>query len=357
MSTYTNIQVSIITACRNEIRHLGRFMDSVLEQELETGSWEAIVADGMSDDGTWEALQEYASRDSHLRVIRNPGRIVSTGLNAAIRSARGRVIIRMDAHTTYDSSYCQKCVSELERTGADNVGGPIRTHAVGLRARAIEAAYKSGFSSGSGISRNVNYEGWVDTVVYGCWRKETLERLAFFDETLVRNQDDELNFRLLRGGGKIWQSPCIISSYSPRSSISKLFRQYFQYGFWKVAVICKHRLLASWRHIVPILFIGLTTLLIASVPVCVLVGATQLGRILGLAALVLVTGYISLNLLASFTAARRHGWSILPWLPLVFATLHWAWGLGFLTGTVRLLAQPGFRFSVVRSSAVTKLSR
>jgi len=355
MNTNTNIQVSIIIACRNEIQQLGRFMESVLRQELETRCWEAIVADGMSDDGTWEALQEYAIRDSNLRVIRNPGRIVSTGLNAAIRSARGRVIIRMDAHTTYDSSYCQRCVSELERTGADNVGGPIRTYAVGLPARAIEAAYKCGFSSGSGISRDVNYEGWVDTVVYGCWRKETLERLGLFDETLVRNQDDELNFRLLRAGGKIWQSPSIISSYSPRSSLSKLFRQYFQYGFWKVAVIHKHRLLASWRHIVPILFISLTLLLIASAPVCVLAGATKLGHTLALAALALVTGYISVNLLASFSAARRDGWIIFPWLPLVFATIHWAWGLGFLTGTVRLLAQP--RFSVSVNSAVTKLSR
>ena len=235
------------------------------------------------------------------------------------------------------------------------MGGPIRTRAVGVRARAIEAAYQSRFSNGSGISRDVNYEGWVDTVVYGCWRKETLERLGLFDETLVRNQDDELNFRLVRAGGKIWQSPSIISSYSPRSSLSKLFRQFFQYGFWKVAVIHKHRLLASWRHIVPILFISLTLLLIASVPVCVLAGATKLAGILGIAVLVLITGYLSLNLLASLSAARQHGWTICPWLPLVFATIHWAWGIGFLTGTFRLVAQPGFSFSL--NSAVTKLSR
>jgi len=355
--TAKGIQVSIVIACRNEIKHLDRLLGSVLGQDLETTSWEGIVADGMSDDGTWEALQEYAVRDSRLRVIRNPGRIVSTGLNAAIRLARGEIVIRMDAHTTYDSSYCQQCVLELERTGADNVGGPIRTLAVGLQARSIEAAYQSRFSSGSGISRDVKYEGWVDTVVYGCWRKETLERLGLFDETLVRNQDDELNFRLVRAGGKVWQSPSIISWYSPRSSLSKLFRQYFQYGFWKVAVIHKHRLLASWRHIVPILLVGLTMLLIASVPVCVVASATQPARILGIAALTLVIGYLSLNLLASFSAARRHGWTTLPWLPLVFATIHGAWGLGFLTGTVRLLAQPGFSFSVVTNSAVTRLSR
>jgi len=353
MNDESKVQVSIVVACRNEIQHLAPFLESVLAQELES-SWEAIVADGLSDDGTWEALHEYAVANSRLRVIRNHGRIVSTGLNAAIRAARGDIIIRMDAHTIYAPSYCRQCVLELERTGADNVGGPIRTHAVGSRARAIEAAYQSRFSTGSGISRDVNYEGWVDVVVYGCWRKATVEQLGFFDETLVRNQDDELSFRLVRAGGRLWQSPSIVSFYSPRSSFSKLMRQHFQYGFWKVAVIQKHRQPASWRHFVPILFIALEILLIASLPICALVGAMQLARILAVASMITVAGYSSLNLLASFNAAHRHGWATFPWLPMAFATIHCGWGFGFLAGTLRFLAHPG---SVATHSAVTKLSR
>lgn len=353
MTDENRVQVSIVIACRNEIQHLAPFLESVLAQDLEN-VWEAIVADGLSDDGTWEALHECAAANSRLRVIRNPGRIVATGLNAAIRVARGEIIIRMDAHTIYDPSYCRQCVLELERTGADNVGGPIRTHAVGCRARAIEAAYQSRFSTGSGISRDVNYEGWVDVVVYGCWRKTTLEQLGCFDETLVRNQDDELSFRLIRAGGRLWQSPSIISFYSPRSSFSKLMRQYFQYGFWKVAVIKKHRQPASWRHLVPILFIALNILLIASLPICALVGVVQLARLLGVASMILLAGYTSLNLLASFDAAHRHGWATLPWLPVAFATIHWGWGLGFLAGMLRIFAHRG---SVVKNSAVTRLSR
>lgn len=353
MNDENEVQVSIVIACRNEVQHLAPFLHSVLAQDLNK-VWEAIVADGLSDDGTWEALHECAAANSHLRVIRNPGQIVSTGLNAAIRAARGNIIIRMDAHTIYDPSYCRQCVLELERTGADNVGGPIRTHAVGSRARAIEAAYQSRFSTGSGISRDIGYEGWVDVVVYGCWRKATVEQLGCFDETLVRNQDDELSFRLVRAGGRLWQSPSIISFYSPRSSFSTLMRQHFQYGFWKVAVIRKHRQLASWRHVVPFLFIALNILLIASLPICALVGAMQPARLVAVASMILVAGYISLNLLASFIAAYRHGWAIFPWLPVAFATIHSGWGLGFLAGTLHIFAHAG---SVASSSAVTKLSR
>jgi succinoglycan biosynthesis protein ExoA len=188
MHDQNKVEVSIVIACRNEIQHLAPFLESVLAQDLDK-VWEAIVADGFSNDGTWEALREYAAANSRFRVIRNPSRIVSTGLNAAIRAARGAIIIRMDAHTIYDPSYCSQCVLELERTGADNVGGPIRTHAVGSRARAIEAAYQSRFSTGNGISRNVNYEGWVDVVVYGCWRRSNRRvcLMKLWSETRMMN--------------------------------------------------------------------------------------------------------------------------------------------------------------------------
>ena len=182
-------------ACRNEKRHIRQFLDSLLAQDMSGMTWEAIIADGMSDDGTREILQEYGARHPQLRTIDNPRRVVSPGLNAAIRAARGAIVIRMDAHTCYAPDYCRRCVAELERTGADNVGGPARTRAQGTRARAFAAAYHSPFSTGARF-HDETYEGWIDTVPYGCWRKETLERLGLFDESLVRNQDDELNLRL-----------------------------------------------------------------------------------------------------------------------------------------------------------------
>ena len=167
----------------------------------------------------------------------------------------------MDTHTEYATDYVRKCVRTLETTKACNVGGPARTKADGLCPRAIQAAYHSRFSSGGARFHDEHYSGYVDTVPYGCWRKETLIRLGLFDEQLVRNQDDELNLRLIRDGGKIWQASDIVSWYHPRSTLSSLFRQYFQYGFWKVLVIRKHRLPASWRHLIPGIFMFVNIML------------------------------------------------------------------------------------------------
>lgn len=313
--------VSAIVPCRNERRHIRTFIDSVLSQETGGLDWEIIVADGISDDGTREILN--GLNDSKIVVIDNPELTVSAGLNAAIRMARGNIIVRMDCHTEYQQDYIARSVAVLRETGADNVGGAARTRVSGRLARAIAAAYHSPFSTGGASFHNELYQGYVDTVTYGCWLKATLERLGLFDEALVRNQDDELNLRLVRSGGKIWQSSDIVSWYSPRGSLSSLFRQYFQYGFWKVAVIRKHRIPASWRHLVPGLFvIGNAMLLAAGV-----VFPQALTMWLAIMAL-----YTLCCVIASVLSARRSGWDLVAILPLVFAVYHVSYGLGFLFG-------------------------
>src|ERR1700686_1882952 len=245
------IQVSVIVPCRNEIKFVRGLLESIIRQDVEDLNLEVIVADGMSDDGTRQILEQYTRTCPALRVIDNPGKIASTGLNAAIREASGEVIMRMDAHSEYAPGYIRKCVQILNETGADNVGGPALTRADGYMAEAIALAFQRKFANGGAKFHDARYEGYVDTVPYGCWRKSTLHRIGLFDESFVRNQDDELNLRITSAGGKIWQSPRIISWYRPRASLSAVFRQYFQYGFWKVAVIRKHRKPASWRHLVP----------------------------------------------------------------------------------------------------------
>jgi succinoglycan biosynthesis protein ExoA len=326
------VYVSIIVACRNEIKQIGRLLDSLLSQDMAGIFWEAIIADGMSDDGTREVLEDYGARYPQLRFVPNPGRIVSTGLNAAIRAARGEIIIRMDAHTSYAPNYCRLCVETLKRTGADNVGGPARTQTVGVRARAVAAAYHSRFSTGGARFHDENYEGWVDTLPYGCWCKTTLVGLGLFDEALVRNQDDELNLRLTRSGGKIWQSPAIVSWYSPRPTLSSLFHQYFQYGFWKVAVIRKHRLPGSWRHVVPIGFVLANAFLLVFMVVTRAVGAEEQFTAGAILWLTMTTAYSVATLTASVITARARGWVILPYLPVTFLTYHLSYGLGFLVG-------------------------
>jgi succinoglycan biosynthesis protein ExoA len=333
--TNANPRVSIVIACRNEGSHIAALLESIDRQESEGVTWEAIFADGLSDDGTREALDARCAKDARFRVIGNPGRIASTGLNAAIRQAKGEIVLRMDAHTRYRSDYVDSCVKTLRLSGADNVGGPARTEPRAFRARVIAAAYHSRFSTGGARFHDVEFEGWVDTVPYGCWRKSTLEKIGLFDEQLVRSQDDELNLRIVRTGGKIWQSPRIVSWYSPRSSLSSLFWQYLQYGYWKVAVIRKHRIPGSWRHLVPVAFVAAHLILPAGMAAAAMLGAPDWFRFFALTWLALLVLYGGANLMASVNASRTHGWSTIVLLPAVFAVYHLAYGLGFLAGLLR----------------------
>lgn len=331
------MKISVIIPCRNEKRHISEFLDSLLTQELEP-DWqvEILVADGLSDDGTREVLRQYSQRAPQVRMIDNPGRIVSTGLNAAIRAATGEVIIRMDAHTVYARDYIRECVRALQTSGADNVGGPWVAEGRGVVGRAIAAAFRSRFCTGGGKAHDANYEGEVDTVYLGCWARSVFDRVGVFDPQLVRNQDDEFNFRLLRAGGRIWQSPRIKSTYTPRASIVALFRQYMQYGFWKVAVIRKHRALASWRHVVPVLFVSSILLAPVLIALAAGLGAPTLAIALGAA---LATGlgvYILACVAAALPFARSLDWRALLILPGVMAVYHVAYGLGFLTGLIKL---------------------
>lgn len=336
-----NLDVSIICACRNEATHIEEFVSSILSQEMGRLSWEVVIADGMSDDGTREILDKVSKKcglDSrHIRVLANRGRIVSTGLNAAIAASRGRIILRFDAHTTYSPDYCLRCMEAMERTGATNVGGPARTRAIGLKARAIAAAYHSPFSTGGARFHDPEFEGYVDTVPYGCWRRETFDEIGMFDETLIRNQDDEFNLRVLRAGGTIWQSPSIVSWYSPRPTISGLFYQYFQYGFWKVAVVRKHRLPGSWRHLVPAGFVLAHVLLLLTVAVSAVLGVTFGWFLAGALWLTLTALYVGALFVASLATAKKTGWDTLPYLPGAFSAFHISYGLGFLAALFRLV--------------------
>jgi succinoglycan biosynthesis protein ExoA len=324
------IRVSVIIPCRNEVGHIRACLDSIFGQERNGISMEVLVADGMSDDGTRQILGEFEQRFENLRVLDNPGKIASTGLNRAVRESTGEIIVRMDAHSLCSPDYVRSSVDVLQETNADNVGGPALTRAEGYLAQAIAHAFHTRFASGGAKFHNPQYEGPVDTVTYGCWRKPTLERLGLFDEKLVRGQDDELNLRLVASGGRVWQSPRIISWYSPRAGLARLFRQYLQYGFWKVAVIRKHRKLPSWRNIVPSVsaLVGIALLLgWAGAGVC---GAVLWEHAFIGVWLALVAFYLLASVGTAFLVARREGWIFFPALPLVFATYHFSYALGFL---------------------------
>jgi len=317
--------VSVIIPCRNERAHIESCVRSVLEQRRVPGEFEVLIADGMSDDGTREILARLAREDRRLQVIDNPGGVVSTGLNAAVRATRGEVVLRMDVHTSYAADYIRQCFIALKESGAENVGGPWIAQGESLTAQAIAAVFQSRFGTGGARGHDANYTGFVDTVYLGCWHRNVFERFGMFDEELVRNQDDEFNLRLTRAGGKIWQSPRIRSWYRPRPSLQALCRQYMQYGYWKVRVIQKHKMPASWRHLAPGIFVLAFSILLVTAPLSAL--ATW--------ALTIVAGtYAICNAAASLLTASRHGWKLFPLLPIVFACYHFAYGFGFLCGVV-----------------------
>jgi len=327
--------VSVIVPCRNERDAIDAFCRSLAAQGLGGLGWEVIIADGKSTDGTCERLSVLQREHGFIRVVENPGLIVSTGLNTALALASADLIIRMDVHATYSSDYVRRSVEILRTTRAWNVGGP--TEAVGREwvGRAIAAVFHSPFASGGARWHSLDYCGPTDTVPFGCWRRETLIQLGGFDETLVRNQDDELNLRILRSGGVIWQSPEIRSQYTPRGSLNALWRQYLQYGFWKVAVIRKHHLPASWRHLVPGAFVATLVLLFAGGGVAWLAGWFTIAWVLLLSGSGLLLVYALLVLGASLWTARANGWRLLPVLPAVFAAYQLSYGVGFLAGMLR----------------------
>ena len=322
--------VSAVVPCRNEARGIEACIRSILDQEPPPGGFEVIVADGLSDDGTREILDRIRAGDPRLQVVDNPERITPCAMNAGIRAARGRYIAIMGAHNRYAPDYLRRCVETLEQTAADDVGGAVFAEATTYVERAVAASHHSRFSVGGSRWHDPAYEGPADTVWGGCYRREVFARIGLFDEELVRNQDDELNLRLTRSGGRIWQSPRIRSCYTPRGSLGALFGQYRQYGYWKVRVIRKHRLPASPRHLVPgafVLSVAISAVLCTPLP-----GRSTRRLTRGSRRVLAAVGcaYAGVNLVASAATARRSGWELLPVLPAVFACYHVGYGIGFI---------------------------
>ncbi len=315
--------VTIITPCRNEAGYIDTFVQSALGQQTGAFSLELIIAEGASDDGTVARLATLCAQHPELRVIENPQRIVSTGLNRAIGAARGDIIVRMDVHTEYDADYVMECVAALQSSGAACVGGPWRASGDGVKQQAIADAFQAPLGSGGAASRRLDYDGPCDTVYLGCWWKHELIAVGGFDEALVRNQDDELCLRLKLGNRAIWQSSRIRSRYTPRASFRALWHQFFQYGYWKVAVAKKHGQHAALRHLAPVMFVGgLAVLFVAGwfVPMVHLFGAA-----------VLAIYAIAVGIAAVQASARRTALSV-AYVALAIILMHFGYGVGYGLG-------------------------
>jgi glycosyltransferase involved in cell wall biosynthesis len=324
MTTHDLPFVSVVLPVRNEAGYIERCLRAVLAQDYPQDRLEIIAADGQSTDGTGTLLRECAARYPALTVLENTGRIVPTGLNLAIGQARGDVIVRVDGHCEIAPDYVRRCVAHL-RDGADAVGGPLETIGETPMARAIALAMGSPFGVGNAAFRTVKDRTMtVDTVAFPAWPRAVLDRLGPFDEELVRNQDDEYNSRLREQGGTIRLAADIRSRYYGRASLRSLWRQYYQYGYWKVRVLQLHPRQMCLRQFVPPAFV--LALLVLGL------GALASSRArVGLAGLVGL--YAAATLLQSLRLAARMPVQVLRLLA-VFPALHVAYGAGFLRGLV-----------------------
>jgi succinoglycan biosynthesis protein ExoA len=354
------LAVTAVVAARNEERYIEACVRSLLAQQPPDGGFEVIVAEGRSDDATRSILDRLAETDGRLKVIDNPARITPSAFNAAIKQARGRYVAFMNAHSRYPGDYLVRCFELAERLGADNVGGPAIAEGRGYIQRAVAASHHSPLSVGGASWHSLEHEGRASTVFGGFYRKDVFNRIGLFDEDLVRNQDDELNFRLELAGGTIWQSPAVRSWYSPRSTLGALFRQYQQYGYWKVRILLKHGRTPSLRHYVPAVFVlgfpVAVLTLVAAIAITVASPASPASAAVmwvGAVAALVPISYAAVLVVASVTTAARSAWDLLPVLPITFATYHVAYGVGFLHGLIDF----ALRRRTAASSRMSQITR
>lgn len=327
--------VSVIVPCRNEARYIAECLTSILDTDHPAGRLEVLVADGRSDDGTREVIERVAREHPAVRLIDNRRRITPAALNAAIRQARGDVIVRMDAHVVYPRDYITRLVCALEETGADNVGGVIET--LPEQGTPVARAIALGLSHPLGVGNSwfrigARERRWVDTVPFGCYRREVFARIGLFDEELARNQDEELNFRLLRAGGRILLVPDVVARYYARGSLRKVGRMYYQYGYFKPIVARKIGRVMTARQVVPAAFV--LALATAALLAPWLVAARVLGAAVALCYAAAVLG-------AAARAAPRHGLRCALALAAVFPTLHVSYGIGSLRSIAEWMAGAG----------------
>jgi glycosyltransferase involved in cell wall biosynthesis len=319
--------VSVIMPILNEERHLTEAVSHITDQDY-AGPVEVILAVGPSHDRTAQIAAELAAADPRIRVVDNPSGRTADGLNAAIGIATYDLVVRVDGHAMIPTDYVRTAVETLERTGADNVGGIMAAEGTTTFECGVAAAMTSWFGVGNAAFHIGGEEGPAPTVYLGAFRRSALERVGGYDSGMVRAQDWELNHRIRATGGLVWFTPELRVSYRPRGSVRALARQYFQYGQWRREIARRHPETLSPRYLAPPVAVAGVT--IGLVGVAVSLGTGHPGWALACATLPI--GYAGAAALATLRLGRGLPLAVTARLPLVFATMHGAWGLGFCVG-------------------------
>lgn len=324
--------LSVICPIYNEEKYIEKCIDSILAQDYPKDDIEVIFADGMSTDRTREIIAEYVARYSWIRVIDNPKRIVPPALNAALAASKGDIIMRIDAHASYESNYFSSLVAALDKYDADNVGSVCKTDVLNKTPKALAVREVLSHPLGVGNSTfrtGIDKAQEVDTVPFGCWRRSVFSRFGKYDDRLVRNQDIELNKRIKAGGGKIVIIPETYCTYYARETFSKLAKNNYGNGKWNIlTVYYTHQLKSlSLRHFIPLIFV--LSLLLPAIAGFFFHPLWWLA-IASLAAYSLVVSLISAKI-----AISKH--LNFTYLVASFFVLHLSYGWGSLIGLFKII--------------------
>lgn len=332
--------ITVVCPIYNEEKYISDCIESILSQDYPKDSLEILFVDGMSNDKTRDIVEGYIREYPFIHLIDNPDRIVPYAMNRGIEVANGDIIIRLDAHAIYPKNYFSYLVENLNKLGADNVGAVCRTLPANdsVKCKAIAAALSSSFGMGNSYFRIGAKEIMlVDTVPFGCYRKDVFSRIGLYDNDLVRNQDDELNARLIKNGGKIYLLPDLVIDYFARDSIKKTGKMFYQYGLYKPLVNKKLGAPATIRQFFPVFFV--------------------LGLILGLPLSLifkplwyLYIGVMLFYFLLSFAFALKSSRNILQIFYQIITcfVIHFNYGWGYLTGLYKILFNKSFNVKVNR---------
>ena len=320
--------VSVIIPCRNEEKTIHLVLDAIHAQTYPRELQQVVIADGFSENRTREQIESFKTShpDLVVMVVNNPKRIIPAGLNAAILASSGDLIVRMDAHSIPNPDYVALCVDALERNVAQNVGGvwDIQPGSNSWIARSIAAAAGNPLAVGDARYRFTDKAAYVDTVPYGSYKRELFNQIGLFDETLLANEDYELNTRIIQSGGKIWLDPKIRCVYFARSSLRALSQQYYGYGYWKFQMLKRYPETLRWRQALPPVFIlGLLVTLLVGLfwkPSMVLFAA-----VLGVYLFALLSVGVHM-------AMKKSDILMVFGIPLAIITMHFSWGAGFIAG-------------------------
>lgn len=323
-----NILVSVIIPCRNEKDYIERTVKNLYGSDFHMGRVEILIIDGMSDDGTAEIYEKLCKDHQNLKVIENTNKTTPFAFNIGIKNSHGQFILIVGARHIISKNYITGCLDVLS---GDNtiagVGGKVINLYEDDISRGVSMAMNSPFGVGGGNFRVSDTSGSVDTVGTPMYRREIFEEVGLFDEELSRNQDDEFNYRVIKAGYKIWLNCDINISYYVRSGVYKLFKQYLQYGYWKVYVNRKLKTVTTIRQLFPILFV----LFLLLYPLVLLINST-----LFLFYPLIVFLYIVITLFYSVKASSGlNKFTLIT--ALSFLSLHFGYGVGYLEGIIDFL--------------------